>query len=126
VAYLSTLAVAGVCAAVVMGGVRMAADARAAAPAAVSCEQLRKLVDGWEARKAVPNSEIRVTGEVQHIEENGSVRHLSLCEPPDPVLLCIAAAAEERQVGDVLILSGIPSLREHDFVVFEQCIHQVP
>jgi len=119
---------------VTAGAFLVVAAALAAAPSttqataspSLDCAQLRKVVENWEAKAATPEADIHVQGDVQHIEEEGEIRHLTLCNVPNPRLLCVARAAEDRQVGDVLIVSGQPSLRGHDLVVIESCIHQVP
>lgn len=100
-----------------------AGGAAPSTPEVLSCAALtaRLAADGRPRPSALV-----VEGVAVRIDSDGDHHQIALCGRPDASVLCITAAAEERQIGDRLVLAGTVAEAGRDWVRLEPCTHRMP
>ena len=105
----------------------MAASTRLAIPAlagdALSCEALAQHLG---ANPKIMGASLSVDGPTRRVEADSAPHQVTLCGAPAVAVLCVTEAAEERQVGERLIVTGTVSEASADFLRLEPCVHRAP
>lgn len=88
----------------------------------VDCTALATRLSGHAA--ALVGANVSVEGATSRVEAEAAPHQIVVCGSPGPTVLCMTEAAEERQIGDIVVVSGQVSEATVDFIRIERCIHR--
>lgn len=89
------------------------------------CGELRKAV-GNLRQKDDELVTIEVEGELTTVKSDGALVYLLMCQPPDPMVLCVTYETNGRKAGDRVILTGSYSQRGPNHILLDPCLHHLP
>ncbi len=89
------------------------------------CGELRKAMralDGKEGELVT----IQVEGTLSAVQEGSGLVYLVLCAKPDPQVLCVTYATNDRKRGDKVVVAGTFERVGSDHVKLDPCLHHPP
>jgi hypothetical protein len=90
------------------------------------CSELRAAMAALQGREEKELVTIEVIGPLQIVREENGLAFLGLCGPPDPRVLCITYEANDRQVGDRVVVIGSIHPAGEEFIQLDPCLHYTP
>ena len=69
---------------------------------------------------------IALDAEARRVETDAAAHQITFCGGGTPTVLCLTEAAEDRQVGERLLVTGTVSEAGADYLRLEPCEHRAP